>query len=299
VLRAGIGERERSVVTTESTVQLGQRESAPEWGTPVLDLDAYLRRIGYRGPRTATADTLRALHRAHITAISFENVDVALGRGVSIDLADLQHKLVESGRGGYCFEHNLLFAAALDRLGFTVLRLLGRVRRGSDRVRYRAHAALVVLADGRRWLADVGFGDEGLIEPIPLTAGARTTVGGWTWRVVREADQWVLQSLHPDGWFDLYAFRGERHFQVDFEVSNYYTAHSHRSTFVGKLVAMRGTDLVRHTLKDQELVTWYADGRTERAALTGGQVVHALRDTFGVRLTAEDATLLQQRFQVT
>jgi N-hydroxyarylamine O-acetyltransferase len=271
------------------------QESSPEWGTAALDLDAYLRRVGYAGPRTATADTLIALHRAHMTSIGFENVDVVLGRGISLEMVDLQEKLVDSGRGGYCFEHNLLFAAALEQLGFTLTRLMGRVRRGSGRIRYRAHAVLVVMAGGRRWLADVGFGDEGLIEPIPLSPGAVAKVGDWTWRVVAEADQWVLQSLHQDGWFDLYSFRAERHFPADFEVSNYYTAHSDRSVFVGKLIAMRSTDSVRHALKDQELVSWYADGRAERAEMTGAELVQVLRNVFGIRLTSEEAALLRQR----
>ncbi|MFE9170549.1 arylamine N-acetyltransferase family protein [Streptomyces kebangsaanensis] len=267
------------------------------WGAESLDLDAYLGRIGYDGPRDAGAETLRALQRAHVAAVAFENVDVVLGRGVSLEPADLQRKLVLAGRGGYCFEHNLLFAAALERLGFPVTRFLGRVRRGSDRIRYRAHALLRVEADGRRWLADAGFGDEGVLEPVPLVAGAGIEVGGWRWRVVTEGDQWVLQSLHGDGWFDLYSFREERHFPVDFEVSNYYTAHSGRSTFVGRLIAMRGTADVRYLLRGRELTSTRPDGCSRRTELTGEQAVAALRDTFRIRLTEEEESLVLRHLQ--
>jgi N-hydroxyarylamine O-acetyltransferase len=271
-------------------------ETSAEWGAARLDLDAYLRRIGYDGPLTTGAETLRGLHRAHMQTIAFENVDVALGRSISLEMDDLQRKLVESGRGGYCFEHNLLFAAALERLGFPITRLLARVRRGSAQIRYRAHAVLLVGTPEQAWLADVGFGDEGLIEPIELSAGATATTGAWTWRVRQEGSDWILQSRHADGWFDLYTFRVERHFQVDFEVSNYYTAHSSRSTFVGKLIAMRETEQVRHVLKDRQLVSRHPDGRTQRTELSGAELTTTLRDTFGVHLSPADARLLHQRF---
>ncbi|MBN6055703.1 arylamine N-acetyltransferase, partial [Nonomuraea sp. RK-328] len=100
------------------------------WDIEKLDLDAYLTRIGRGAPRTPSAETLRSLHRAHVTSIPFENLDVVLGRGARIDLESLQHKLVGRRRGGYCHEHNLLFAAALERLGFRVTRHLARIRLG-------------------------------------------------------------------------------------------------------------------------------------------------------------------------
>ncbi len=81
-----------------------------------LDLDAYLRRIEYAGERAPSRATLDALHLAHATHIPFENLDILLGRPIRLDLASLQAKLVAGRRGGYCFEQNLLFAAALGRL---------------------------------------------------------------------------------------------------------------------------------------------------------------------------------------
>jgi N-hydroxyarylamine O-acetyltransferase len=272
------------------------REAKHEWSTELVDLDAYFDRIGYNGPHTATAETLRALHRAHMTIICFENVDIVLGKGISLDMTSLQTKLVNSGRGGYCFEHNLLFAAVLERLGFPVTRQLARVRRGSQGIRYRSHATLIVEADAQLWLVDVGYGEEGLIEPIQFVDGATLTVGDWTWRVDDEVDYWVLRCLHANSWFDVYALRLEHHHPIDFEVANYYTSTNPRSIFVGKLIAQRGGERVRHALLDQVLRRQYANGRTERAELSSAEIVHALHRTFGVNLTNEDALLLRQHF---
>ena len=73
---------------------------------PPFDLDAYLARIAYAGPREATIATLTALHTAHVVAIPFENLDILLSRGIDLDLAALERKLVTERRGGYCFEQN-------------------------------------------------------------------------------------------------------------------------------------------------------------------------------------------------
>src|SRR5712671_5691298 len=95
-----------------------------------FDLPAYLARIGYSAVVRPDLGTLRALHEAHVTQIPFENFDILLGRGIRIDLESVQAKLVRGGRGGYCFEHNALFAAALEAIGFAVTRLSARVRAG-------------------------------------------------------------------------------------------------------------------------------------------------------------------------
>jgi N-hydroxyarylamine O-acetyltransferase len=285
-------------MTAQDTREHRDVDIAPGWDAEMLDLDAYLARVGHAGPIAPTAEALRALHRAHVAVIPFENVDVALGREIPLDPDSLQRKLVLAGRGGYCFEHNLLFAAVLERCGFHVERHLARVRRGRSAVRYRAHAFLRVTTDSGPWLADVGFGDEGLLEPIPFEPDAVLETGGWTWRLRAEGDQWVLQSLHPEGWFDLYGWRFETHFRPDFEVSNHFTATHPRSTFVGRLIAMRSRPQVRHTLVDRELTTRHADGGEERAELGDATLLRTLREVFGVRLTARDADLLLDRLPV-
>lgn len=141
-----------------------------EWNVGALDLSAYLDRISYHGPAAPAAAALAALHRAHVAAIPFENLDVILGRGVSVELPDIQAKLIHARRGGYCYEHGLLFAAVLQRLGYPVARLLARVGEDLVRPRPRTHLAVAVTVGDTRWLADVGFGS-GLQEPIPLRPG--------------------------------------------------------------------------------------------------------------------------------
>jgi N-hydroxyarylamine O-acetyltransferase len=77
-----------------------------------IDLDAYLRRVGWSDPVATDLATLCGLAMAHVATITFANLDPLMGRPVELGLAALQRKLVNEGRGGYCFEQNLLFEAA-------------------------------------------------------------------------------------------------------------------------------------------------------------------------------------------
>ena len=81
-----------------------------------FDLDAYLKRIGFAGAVAPTLDTLKEIQARHPAAIAFENLDSLTGRIPSLTLADVQRKLVAAGRGGYCFEQNLLLRHALDAI---------------------------------------------------------------------------------------------------------------------------------------------------------------------------------------
>jgi N-hydroxyarylamine O-acetyltransferase len=136
------------------------------------DLARYLERIGHGWHVRPKLPTLRSLHRAHVTAIPFENLDVQLGEVPSLDPAAVFDKLVERRRGGWCYEMNGLFGAALEAIGFEVTRLSGGVMRhvhGEEKM--GTHLALLVDCDGP-WLCDVGFGGS-LLEPLPLAAGER------------------------------------------------------------------------------------------------------------------------------
>jgi arylamine N-acetyltransferase len=128
------------------------------------ELDAYLRRIDYAGPLRADLATLTALHRAHLMAVPYENLDVQLGRRRTIDPSAAFEKIVERGRGGWCYEMNGLFGLMLEALGFSVTRLAGEASRPGS------HLALQVAIDGAPIVCDVGFSD-GPLEPYPLVEG--------------------------------------------------------------------------------------------------------------------------------
>jgi N-hydroxyarylamine O-acetyltransferase len=258
-----------------------------EWRSEQLDVDAYLERVGYDGDLKPTAETLRGLHRAHVAAIPFENLDIVLGRGISLEMDAMQDKLIRRDRGGYCYEHNLLFAALLERIGFAVSRLTARIRMGSNEPQPSGHMLLRVDAGGRPWLADVGFGGQRLLEPIPLEDGATARQGSWTYRLDYEgAGVWVLRVWRPDGWFDLYSFTLEPRHHGDYGVYNYYTSTNPDSPFVKGVVVLKTERHLRRSLTGRRFTTTYPDGSIERRELSGAELIGVLRSTFGIALEA-------------
>ncbi len=214
----------------------------------MFDLDAYLARIGLGG-----RPTVAEVHEAHVTSIPFENLDPQRGVAVSLVLEDLQRKLVGDGRGGYCFEMNVLLKAALESIGADVEMLLARVRMGGDpgAVRPRTHLVLRVRSDGGDWHADVGFGLGSLFEPIPFGPGGPYEQAGWRYRVVEDGPELVLQMQDGDAWRDLYGFVPEPVPIVDVEVSNWFTSTHPRSPFVsGLIVSAQRRDGSRASLSD-------------------------------------------------
>ncbi len=214
----------------------------------LLELDSYLERIGISG-----RPGLSELHRAHVASIPFENLDPHRGIPVSLEPAALEHKLVVQRRGGYCFEHNLLLAAALRSLGADVDLMLGRVRLGrpAGGPRPRTHLVLRVSLEGSIWLADAGFGSGTLLEPIPFGPGGVHEQSGWRFRIVQDGPEHVLQSGGESEWADLYGFVPEPVPPVDVETSNWFTSTHPRSPFVtGLLITVQRKDGTRLSLSD-------------------------------------------------
>jgi len=253
--------------------------AAPE---PALDLDAYRERTGYRGRLTASHEVLAALHLAHATHIPFENLDILLGRGIDLRLESIEAKLVAAKRGGYCFEHNLLFDAVLRAAGFPVRKLAARVRIGTERLLPRTHMLLLVETEQGPCVADVGFGMHGLLLPIALTDDEPVSQFGWTYRLRESTGQWTLQSLDEGQWRDLYAFTLEPQERVDYEVANFYVSSHPASRFVQTLTAQRLTPEARYTLRDFELEENVGGVRRVRTLSDEDERLRVLDQTFGL-----------------
>jgi len=247
-----------------------------------LDLDAYLARVG--GPRVLAPDLegLRALHRAHCAAIPFENLDILLGRPIALDLPSLRAKLVDDRRGGYCFEQNTLFKAVLEAAGCRVTALAARVRAGATEVRPRTHMLLRVDLPEGPFVADVGFGGDGPVEPLPLASRGEAWVSGVGHRLREEEGQWVLEG-HVDGaWADLYAFTLEPQHPVDFEMANHFTSTHPRSAFLLNLTAQRSWPEKRALLRNRDLVVRENGSSTSTAIRDPDHLLEVLATVFGL-----------------
>ncbi len=255
---------------------------------PGPDLERYFRRVGFTGERAPTLATLERLHLLHATTIPFENLDARLGRPIALDLASLEAKLVERRRGGYCFEQNTLFTAVLRALGFAVETLEARVRPpGATAVLPRTHMTLRVRLPGGDRLADVGFGADGPLLPVPFD-GTPVVCAGDSHRLAREpGGALVLRRRASEAWSDLYAFLETPAQPVDFVVANHFTSTWPQSTFVRSLTAQRSTLDARHVLRGRSY-TCRSGEVSETRELDDTSALALLRNVIGLDVTAEE-----------
>lgn len=252
-----------------------------------MNLDAYLRRVGYDGPLHPSVDVLDALAYRHATAIAFENLDPFAGHPVDLAPQALERKLVEEGRGGYCFEHNLLLAQVLQTVGFEVSGLAARVlwTQPEDAITARSHMLLRVELDEGTRLVDVGFGGLTPTASLALREGDEQATPHETFRLQLRDGDWWMQGRLPDRWATLYRFDLQRQYPVDYEASNYFLSTHPTSHFVTGLRVARPVDGGRHALRDRELSFHRLDGSSERRTLADiDELRGTLEGTFGIRL---------------
>jgi N-hydroxyarylamine O-acetyltransferase len=253
------------------------------------NLSAYLRRVGFAGKPGPSLATLRELHRLHTRAIPFENLSPFLGERVRLDLASLEDKMVARGRGGWCFEHNLLFTHVLRAIGFEVKTLAARVRWNvpAGVTPARSHMLMLVSADDGLHVADVGFGGLTLTAPLRFEPDVEQETPHEPHRLASEGERLVLQAKLAEEWHDLYAFDLYEQIQPDYEVSNWYLSTWPESQFVKGIVAARADHDARHVLRNTRYQVHHRGRESERRHLATVEAVKAvLSGPLGIPLPA-------------
>jgi N-hydroxyarylamine O-acetyltransferase len=254
-----------------------------------ISLTEYFDRIGYRASPRLDLETLTAIHRAHLTAIAYENLDIHLGRRLSLDLIRTFDKIVRRGRGGWCYEMNLLLGWALRELGFDVTTLGAAVgvRVAEDR-QHLDHMTLMVMLD-EPWLLDGGFGNA-FLEPLPLREGTHQEAG-YTFQLQRDGDYWCFKN-YPNGGpgFDfllqprtIEAFGPRCHGSQTAPESRFAKVPvCHRRRPDHSVLSLRGAVLATVT----------AEANTTRVIDTLADYRDVLTQTFGLRLSEAEAEQL-------
>ncbi|GCE45957.1 N-hydroxyarylamine O-acetyltransferase [Thermosporothrix hazakensis] len=252
-----------------------------------LQLDAYFERIEYQGPATPTEETLFQLHNGQIMHIPFENFSVLMGEPIALDPASLFQKLVQSQRGGYCFELNGLLEQVLRQLGFQVTTLAARVMIGGV-VQQKSHKLMLIELNGRRWLVDVGFGGNCPVAPLPLEPGVEVDQRLEVLRLVTDPDfGYILQHKVRDEWRPLYGFTLEPYYPADYRMMNFYTSHSPDSPFIHNPICAIAAPDARVILNNMELKIRHVNGESHTMELADETMFRdALRSYFGIRLPA-------------
>jgi N-hydroxyarylamine O-acetyltransferase len=249
-----------------------------------MNIDAYLERINYKGARDVNAETLRALQIAHLMSVPFENLSIHSGEPIVLDEDALYTKIVDGGRGGFCYECNGLFAGLLRAMGFDVAMLAAGVARADGSFGpIFDHMALMVMLN-ERWLVDAGFGDS-FLAPLLLDTRDDQQQGTQRFRLIEKDDHLVLMRRNDDeDWQPQYRFTLQPYTFPDYEAMCRFHQTSPDSHFTKGLICSRATEDGRITLSDMRYITTSGPRRVrdEQILSSREEYDRILREQFGV-----------------
>lgn len=245
-----------------------------------MDINAYLERIGYNGSLEPTVETLKQLHRTHMFAVPFENLDILLGRPITPSLPSFYDKIVQHRRGGFCYELNGLFGWLLEQLGFTVVILSARVFNGAQPGPEFDHLLLLVEME-ECLIADVGFGDS-FLEPLRLKAGVEDRQRGCSYRLLEAGSERQLQRRRESDWESQYIISLIPRRLADFGTMCHYQQTSPKSSFTQKALCSMATQGGRITLSNNRLIITTENQRQEQTVTDEKAYREILRSHFGI-----------------
>lgn len=251
-----------------------------------MRLQDYLARIHFEGDVEATVTTLRKIHHQHLLHIPYENLSVQWGEPVGLSIEPIYEKIVERGRGGWCYEMNGLLQWSLEQVGFDVMRISAGVMRselGDDVI--GNHLVLAVTIDDETWLADAGYGD-GLQEPIPLREGTFRQ-GYLTYSLQRLDDGYWRFHNHEFGGAANFDFRHEQADETLLEAHSEWQRTSKDSSFVLSLVCQKFEPDALQVLRGRVRKTVTARGVREWVLESPKELESQLRSVFGLEVDAD------------
>ena len=245
-----------------------------------VDLDAYLERVGFEGTPKIDEDTLFALHAAHLASIPYENLDIQLGRCKPLEEASFEQRLVAERRGGWCYEMNGLFSAALREIGFRVDRLGGAIVRDVLGDASIGHHMVLSVDLGHRLIADVGLGD-GPLYPFPLEP-RRWTEHGFHFELARTDDGWWRFHNQEHGLAPRFDFQETPWELVDYAPSSHFL-HQPDSPFVGLAMMFRRWPTRIRAVRDLTLFDIEGSEKTERRIASRDEYAEIAAELVGLR----------------
>lgn len=246
-----------------------------------MDIKAYFDRINYKGSTDLTLKTLFALHRAHMLAVPFENLDIPLKRPILLDEELLFDKIVARRRGGFCYELNGLFSALLRDMGFNIHLLSARVANAEGGFGMEFDHMTILVQHEERMLVDVGFGDS-FVEPLQLDEHEVQIQGPGKYRIVDENEHLTYLRREKAGWVKQYIFTLQPYTLADFNDACYWAQTSPFSSFTQRRVCSLATPDGRITLSDMRLIITSNGNRQECEVENKVEYHDILREHFGI-----------------
>ncbi|ODT68458.1 MAG: hypothetical protein ABS75_20470 [Pelagibacterium sp. SCN 63-23] len=256
-----------------------------------VNLNAYFERIGFAGSIAPSLATLEMLHALHPAAIPFENLTPLMGGAVPLDQPSLERKLLAEKRGGYCFEHNLLFKRMLEDLDYGVRPLLARVVWNGAEGAHNppSHLLLLVEVNGQNYIADVGFGGLTLTAPLRLRAGVEQTTPHDTFRLSGGDPDWTLEVKIGEDWRAVYIFNVDEAPEAEIAAINQRLSTDPASPFTHELRVALSPGGRRLKLHNGRFTIQPVEGEKEQRDISRIESLRSvLTEQFGLTLPSDE-----------
>lgn len=257
-----------------------------------MDIDRCLRRIAYDSPVSIDLDSLKALQLAFLYRVPFENLDIHLGREITLSIDSIYNKLVEQQRGGFCYECNMLFYAMLKQLGFEVSYVSASMQTAIALDMDSDHMALSVHLD-HDYLVDVGNG-QSCRQPLRIDGGdAEATDENIAYRI-KDAERGKVMEykLAGDAWKPRFIFDTRARRVEDFTEMCHLQQVLPECHFTRHRLATIATADGRITLMDKELSITNRQGTVKQTIESEAQYLSVLQDHFQIALPGIPSTWL-------
>jgi N-hydroxyarylamine O-acetyltransferase len=247
----------------------------------MMNIQAYLDRIGYKGKREVSVAVLRDLHQAHILSVPFENLDIHYGKQISLVVDSIYRKVVEKKRGGFCYELNFLFHCLLRELGFESRIIAARIFDSQGVLGPPFDHMCLLVELEHLWLVDVGFGDL-FLHPVALNEHTIQTDGRNYFKVEKMAgNEYVLSmSCGKADFCRKYTFSTQAQVVSVFAALCQDKQTSPSSYFVKNRVCTRPTPTGRITLFNHKFICTKGEHKRESFLEDERQFTAILRKQF-------------------
>ncbi len=251
----------------------------------MLDSKKYLERIKISSVPTPDLDNLKKLHVNHLFNIPFENLDIHSKKKLILEPEHLQKKILDSKRGGYCYELNGLFYLLLKELGYNAKMISARVNnpKGGWGEEFDHMAIIVNLEE--QWLADVGFGDS-FIEPLKFELDTvQENINGY-YKIVKHDYEYFKLTKSADGkeLAGEYIFTLKERQLEEFENMNDYQQTSPDSHFRKGKVCTIANEKGRVTLSNDKLTITEGENKIITEIKDEKDFNEKLFEYFGIKL---------------
>lgn len=247
-------------------------------------IKAFFARIGLdeNTPVSYDAGFLGRVQTACVTHIAYENLDILSGKPLMLDNEALFDKIVQNGRGGYCFELNGLLSGMLSEMGFSVTERFARFLRGEKALPMRRHRVTVVTLEDGDYFMDIGVGQIAPRLPIKMEEHLVQTQNGETYRFERDARHgWVLWELYHGAWREYLAVPNDIAYPIDFVQPSFFCEKHPESVFNKQYMIAIKTETGRKTVDASTYKVFEGETLKEiRENLTENEISEILKTHF-------------------